>query len=81
MRREENLKKLTDFLQKLERAKIYFSLDYTSEDSITVLAVVPGQRWEIQFMADGEVAVEKFLSDGRIFEEGETEKLLKDFSE
>jgi hypothetical protein len=29
-----------------------------------VRAIVPGQRWEIEFFADGEIEIERFVSTG-----------------
>jgi len=30
---------------------------------------VPGQRWEIEFLEDGTVDIEKFISDGKMYDE------------
>lgn len=75
------MKKLIDFLNRLDKVKIYYTLDHTSDDSVLVSVAVPGQIWEVQFMLDGEVAIEKFVSKGEIYEEQEIERLFKDFSE
>jgi hypothetical protein len=32
-----------------------------------VLVAVPGERWEIEFMSDGSVEIEKFTSNGEIY--------------
>ena len=71
---------LLDFLAKLDERKIYYRLSKI-RDSILVEIVVPGQRWEVEFMADGDIEVEKFLSDGTIWDCTEMESLLKDFSD
>jgi hypothetical protein len=71
---------MIDFLNRLDNAKIYYTIDHTSDDSILVVVAVPGQRWEVQFMADGDVGVEKFLSNGEIHSEIELEKLFSEFS-
>ena len=34
-----------------------------------VLVTVPGERWEVEFLADGSVEVERFISDGEIYGE------------
>ena len=41
---------------------------------------VPGQRWEVEF-SDKDIRVEKFISDGEIFDEKEIEVLFRDFSD
>ena len=37
---------------------------------------VPGERWEVEFFADGTVEVERFVSEGGICGESELEKLF-----
>jgi len=74
------------FLKKLEEAHIWYSIDKPLPDSIQVLVVVPGERWEIDFFFDDGVEcsniwVEKFKSDGTIFDRDEIEILFKDFSD
>ena len=45
------LNKLIDFLDKLEDRRIYYRLNKI-RDGILVEVSVPGQRWEIEFLAD-----------------------------
>lgn len=66
---------LLAFLEKLENNDIYYRLNKI-RDSIMVEIVVPGQRWEVEFMRDGEVQVEKFLTDGKIRDESALEELF-----
>lgn len=42
---------------------------------------VPGQRWEVEFFSDGTVEIEKFLSNGIIYDDTELDILFKDFSD
>ncbi len=74
------MNKLIDFLEKLENNKIYYRLNKI-RDSILVEIAVPGERWEVEFMADGEIVIEKFISDGKIFGETEIDVLYRDFSD
>ncbi|WP_265525072.1 hypothetical protein [Paenibacillus sp. JDR-2] len=46
-----------------------------------VEVAVPGQRWEIEFMDDGAIEIEKFISDGEMYDAAELEELFKGFSE
>lgn len=73
--------KLIPFLKKLEKTKIHFSLSYNRDEAVTVEIVVPGQRWEVEFFEKGEVEIEKFKSDGTIFNESALKDLFKDFSD
>jgi len=71
---------LIDFLNRLEESKIYYRLNKV-RDSIMVEVAVPGERWEVEFFANGEIQVEKFLSDGDIFTESEIANLFERFSD
>ncbi len=66
---------LLDFLQKLEDNDIYYRLNKV-RDGIMVEIAVPGQRWEVEFMRDGEIQVEKFLTSGEILDERALEELF-----
>ena len=72
------MKKLISFLEKLDEKKIYYELNKV-RDAIMVEIAVPGERWEVEFFADGNVEVEKFVSQGEIFDEEELDKLFSDF--
>lgn len=73
-------KDLIEFLDKLEAKKIYYRLNKI-RNSILVEVSVPGQRWEIEFMTDGSIIIEKFISTGYIFNEKEINVLFRDFSD
>ena len=55
---------LLAFLERLEKAKIFFTLAHTRPETIAVEIVVPGERWEVEFFADGNVEIEVFSSVG-----------------
>ena len=74
------MKKLFDFLSKLEENKIYYRLNKV-RDSIMVEIAVPGQRWEVEFFDDEHVEIEKFVSDGVIYNQEELEGLFNQFSD
>ncbi|MEM5014627.1 hypothetical protein WKH57_28365 [Niallia taxi] len=76
-----DLKKLIDFLNKLELRNIFYKLNKVRDDAIMIEIAVPGQRWEVEFMKDGTVEIEKFISDGEFFDGKEIETLFKDFSD
>ena len=76
----DKLNKLIDFLEKLEEVKLYYRLNKI-RDSILVEIAVPGERWEVEFMADGDIVIEKFLSNGDIFDEKEITILFDKFSD
>ncbi|WP_257391490.1 hypothetical protein [Cytobacillus gottheilii] len=65
------LKEFITFLNKLEQNNIYYKLSKVRSEAIMVEAAIPGQRWEIEFLKDGKVEIEKFLSDKDIYDEKE----------
>jgi hypothetical protein len=62
--------KLLDFLARLQAAKIHYTLGHFRDETIAVEIAVPGERWEVEFFADGAVEVEVFPA-GRGGLEGE----------
>ena len=60
------LSALLDFLSKLSQAKVHYTLERNRDEAIMVLIAVPGERWEVELVADGSVEVEVFCSAGEI---------------
>lgn len=54
---------LFDLLQKLDTAKIAYSLGRYRPDTVLVTLTVPGERIEIDVFDDGHMEVSKFLGD------------------
>ena len=73
--------KIMDIVNRLKRANIFLSVDNYREDAISIKAVVPGQRWEIDVLSDGTVDVEVFKSDGTLFHEQALEDMIKEFAD
>lgn len=76
-----DLKEFNTFLNKLEENKIFYKLDKVRSEALMVEVVVPGQRWEIEFLDDGTVEIEKFISDKDMYNARELEILFKEFSD
>jgi hypothetical protein len=72
---------LLDFLRNLRRARIAYSLRHSRDDAIMVFINVPGERWEVEFMEDGEIEVERFCSNGEIKDESSFSDLFARFSD
>ena len=64
------MKPLLEFLDRLDQANIHYVLGHYRE-SINVQVTVPGQRWEVEFFADGTVEIEIFVSDGAVTSKAE----------
>ena len=71
---------LINFLNKLEESKIYYNLSKI-RNGILISVAVPGERWEIEFMDNGEVECEKFISNGEIYDAYMLDELFKSFSD
>lgn len=70
---------LIKFLDELEQNKIYYDIKKI-RDGLLVEIVVPGERWEVEYLSNGEIIIEKFKSDGNIFFEDELKKLIEKYS-
>lgn len=63
------------------------SVNYGCDKSVALrqyvpdYTAVPGERWEVEYFADGEILVERFLSMGEIKDKSELEILFRDFSD
>lgn len=74
------MSELINFLDKLEKSKIYNRLNKV-RDGIMVEISLPGERWEVEYMKDGNIEIEKFVSDSQIFSENELDFLFANFSD
>jgi len=72
---------LLAFLAELEEGKINYTLAHQRDDAMMIVAVVPGERWEIEFFDDGSVEVERFISNGAIYGENALSELLANYSD
>ncbi len=71
------MKRLLAFLCALEERNISYRLEHNRDDFIMVLVAVPGERWEIEFPASGDVEIEIFKSSGGVMtDESLLEQLL-----
>jgi hypothetical protein len=61
--------KLLNFLERLGNAKIPYVLSHHLEGAVSVEVHAPGEHWEVDFFADGQVYVERFRSHGHIDDE------------
>lgn len=56
------LQDLAAFLQRLEKARIHYTLTSVREGVVMVQLAVPGERWEIEFFPDLPPDIEVFRS-------------------
>ena len=67
---------LIEFLERLDRQHIHYRLEHNRPESILVDIAVPGERWEVDFLENGEIEVERFVSDGGIRGDEQLESLF-----
>ena len=73
--------RLYTLLQQLERARIHYSLTRVRDDTVMILAVVPGRRYEIEVFSDGSIEVEIFGSTVDLRGEEAVDELLANYSD
>jgi len=72
---------LFDWMNKLTVAKIHFTMASVRDEAVMLQVRVPGERWEVEFFADGTIEVERFLSPGKIEGASALDDLLSRFSD
>ena len=76
-------RQILDLLRRLDAAKISYRLNRCREDALMIEVAVPGERWEIEFVDYGDevqVEVERFRSNGKIYDESMLDKLFAEYS-
>jgi len=67
--------RLLDFLNRLDVARVQYALGHTRPESVMVDISLPGWHWEVEFMRDGSIEIERYQSvtgvedDPRLLEE------------
>jgi len=72
---------LLALLERLDEAKISYSLEHSRDDAVMIIVVSPGEYWEIEFLEDGGVEVERYRSDGKIYDESAVAELFAKYSD
>ncbi|MEZ4863326.1 MAG: hypothetical protein R3C14_18560 [Caldilineaceae bacterium] len=67
---------LMTLLDQLEAHEIAYTLTRIREEALLVNVAVPGARWEIEFLVDDTVEIERFHSNGEIEDETALVELL-----
>ena len=62
--------------EQLRAAHIFHTWASHRYDAVMILAAVPGERWEIEFLSDGSIEIERFISTGEIEDESALADLL-----
>lgn len=65
----------------LDAAAIHYTVARYREDAVSIRATVPGERWEIDVLEDGEVDFERFVSDGETLGPDELKRSIAHFAD
>ena len=60
--RAEVFERLLDLLNRLDAARIYYTLAHTRPETLMVDISLPGWHWEVEFAADGSTEIERYRS-------------------
>ncbi len=69
------------FLERLKQAKLSHEVASYRDGALSVVVRVPGEYWEIDFLDDGTVDAERFVSNGHLDDESALDKLVAKFSD
>ena len=61
---ENTVNRALRFCQVLIKHKIRYTMDVVRDGALMVTVAVPGERWEVEFMDDGTIELERFDSLG-----------------
>lgn len=79
MMKMNGLSELLQLLALFKKHKIYHKIENVRDEAIMIEIVVPGERWEVEFLEDGSIEVEIFHSDGKMFGREKITALLKQY--
>jgi hypothetical protein len=77
----DRFNQLLVFLNQLKTAGIHHELAAYRREAISVVIRVPGEYWEVDFLEDGEIDIERFVSSGAIDDESALFELFARFSD
>jgi hypothetical protein len=73
----DQFSKLIALLERLDAAKIPYTMEHSRYDAIMIIAFAPGEYWEIEFMEDGEMDIERYRSNGKVYDQDILEELFR----
>lgn len=69
--------KFLTFLNELEQKKINYHITHHRDEAVMITVSIVGERWEIEFLDNGDIEVEKFISNGEIQGEESLKELFE----
>jgi hypothetical protein len=77
----EPFAKLMSIIRALVEAQIHYVVAHYRYDAVSIQATVPGERWEIDVLEDGEVDFERLVRAGGVTSETEMNQFIARFAE
>jgi hypothetical protein len=74
--KEKQFSNFLAFLERLDNAKITYDLEHSRDDAVMIIIFIPGEHWEVEFLEDGSVEVERYRSNGHIDDESALAELF-----
>jgi hypothetical protein len=60
----------SEFVNRLDEIGAPYHITKSRDDAVMVEVRAPGEHWEVEFLEDGRIDVERFRSNGHIDDEG-----------
>jgi hypothetical protein len=67
---------LLAFLERLDQADISYTIEHSRDNAVQITAFAPGEYWEIEFIENEGIEIERFRSNGKIYDESVLEDLF-----
>jgi len=64
MESNDPMQMLLDLSSRMHAANIHHEVTKYRDDGVSIIATVPGERWEIDILGDGQIVVEVFKAQG-----------------
>jgi hypothetical protein len=74
--KKNQFNRLLAFLERLDQSKTTYTMEHSRDDAVMITVLVPGEYWEVEFLEDGGVEIERYCSDGTIHDESVLEELF-----
>jgi hypothetical protein len=66
---------LLGFVGRLEERRVPYWISKSRDDAVMVDVQAPGEHWEVEFLTDGRILIERYRSNGHIDDEAVLEEL------
>jgi len=70
-----------EFCRELDRRRVTYELRIVRDEALMLSVALPGERWELEFFDDGQIELERFVSQGVAEAPGALTELLGWFDE